>query len=138
MTAVGEGLAAERRRRFRPIAALTAAVAAEGERCVLWLPVFFGAGIAGYFSLTFEPPWWLGLVVTIAATALAVAVRRWPVWRGVAVVLAFVAAGLAIIQLSRWEHGAPVLERRLGSVAVTGKVIDIDQVERGWRVLIAP
>lgn len=36
--------------------------AAEGERRLLWLPVFFGAGIGVYFSLTFEPPLWAGLV----------------------------------------------------------------------------
>ena len=138
MAAVGESLAAAPRRRFRPISALAEAFAAEGERRVLWLPVFLGAGIGFYFALTVEPPWWLGLAATIAAAALAVALRHWQIWRGVAIILAFTAAGFAIIQLSRWEHGFPILERRLGSVAVTGRVIDIDQVERGWRAVIAP
>jgi competence protein ComEC len=138
MTVAGEGLAAAPRRRFRPLAALAEALAAEGERRILWLPVFFGAGIALYFTLTVEPQWWLGLAATIAAIALAAALRRSPVGRGVAIVLAFVAAGFAMIQLARWEHGTPLLERRLGSVALTGRVIDIDQLNRGWRVIIAP
>src|ERR1043166_9340125 len=39
---------------------------------------------------------------------------------------------------SRWERGAPMLERRLGPVALTGRVIDVDLLDRGWRVIIAP
>ena len=31
-----------------------------------------------------------------------------------------------------------MLDHRLGSVALTGRVIDVDQRERGWRVIIAP
>ena len=39
--------------------------AAEGERRLLWLPVFFGAGIGVYFSLSFEPPLWAGFGATL-------------------------------------------------------------------------
>src|SRR5205814_5821271 len=53
--------------RWRPLPALAEALAAEGDRRILWLPVFFGTGIALYFTPTFEPPWWLGLAATIAA-----------------------------------------------------------------------
>jgi competence protein ComEC len=126
------------RRRLRPLATLAEILVAEGERRALWLPVFFGAGIALYFTLTVEPPLWLGLAATLPLVALAVAVRHFPPWRGLAIILAFVAAGFAVIQLSRWEHGAPPLERRLGSVALTGRVIDIDQLDKGWRVIVAP
>ena len=31
-------------------------LAAEGERRLLWLPVFFGVGIGIYFLLKVEPP----------------------------------------------------------------------------------
>src|SRR5579875_3733015 len=44
----------------RLFAALAGRLAAEGERRLLWLPVFFGAGIGLYFALRFEPPLWLG------------------------------------------------------------------------------
>ena len=47
------------------------AYAAEGERRLLWLPVFFGAGIGVYFSLTFEPPLWLGFGAAILAAGTA-------------------------------------------------------------------
>ncbi len=138
LAAASAGMGAAPERRFRPLAALVDAFAAEGERRILWLPVFFGAGIAVYFTLLVEPPLWVGWVATGAAIAIVAALWRWPVWRGAGIALVFVGAGFAVMQLSRWEHGAPVLERRLGSVALTGRVIDIDQLDRGWRVVIAP
>ena len=43
--------------RWRPLAYLAEALAAEGDRRILWLPVFFATGIALYFTPTVEPPW---------------------------------------------------------------------------------
>src|ERR1700704_6196781 len=110
--------------RGRPRAPLAEALAAEGDRRILWLPVFFGAGIALYFTPTAEPPRWLGLAATIAAVLPAVLLRRRPAWRNATIALAFCGAGLAIMQQARWERGAPMLERRIGPVAVTGRVVD--------------
>jgi competence protein ComEC len=45
--------------RARLFGALADRLAAEGERRLLWLPVFFGAGIGVYFVLKVEPPLWL-------------------------------------------------------------------------------
>src|SRR5258708_7340882 len=81
------------RRFLRPWVALAAAFAAEGDRRILWLPVFFGTGIAFYFTLTSEPPPWIGGAATIAAAAVAGALRRWPALRNAGIALAFVAAG---------------------------------------------
>src|SRR5712675_3346559 len=124
--------------RWRPLAYFAEALAAEGDRRILWLPVFFGTGVALYFTPTFEPPWWLGLAATIAAIIPAIALRHRPALRNAALALAFCAAGLAIMQQARWDRGAPMLERRLGPVVVTGRVIDVDLLERGWRVVVAP
>jgi hypothetical protein len=46
----GEGLGAPSRRAGL-FANLVAALAAESERRVLWLPVWFGSGIAVYFGI---------------------------------------------------------------------------------------
>ena len=124
--------------RWRPLAYLAAALAAEGDRRILWLPVFFATGIALYFTPTVEPPWWLGLAATAAALIPAILFRRRPVLRNAAIALAFCGAGLAVMQQPRWERGAPMLERRLGPVALTGRVIDVDLLDRGWRVIVAP
>src|SRR5215469_504165 len=69
--------------RARLFGALADRLAAEGERRLLWLPVFFGIGTA-------------------------------------------------------WERDAPMLQRHLGPVAVTGRVVDIDLAEKGWRIVIVP
>jgi competence protein ComEC len=78
------------------------------------------------------------LAATITAIIPAIALRHRPALRNAALALAFCAAGLAIMQQARWDRGAPMLERRLGPVVVTGRVIDVDLLERGWRVIIAP
>src|SRR5262249_31902850 len=137
LAAAGERFDAARRR-VRLLGPLAVAFAAETERRVLWLPVFFGAGIAFYFALTVEPPLWIGAATAIALIAVAIGVHRWPAPRGVAVSFAFAAIGLAVMQEARWEQGSAMLERRIGPVALTGRVIDIDTLDRGWRVVIAP
>jgi competence protein ComEC len=119
-------------------AALAERLATEGERRVLWLPVFFSAGIGLYFALTFEPPLWLGPAAALTAGALAVALRRHSAWRGLMIALAVAAAGFAWIGLRTWEAGGPILRRRLGPVVVSGRVVDIDALDRGWRLILAP
>ncbi len=126
------------RRRLTPLASLATALAAEGDRRILWLPVFFGTGIALYFALTVEPPWWLGAAGTLGAAVLAVALRRRTAWREAAIAVAFVAAGFAAVIEQRVEHGTPMLQRRIGGVAITGRVVDIDALARGWRIVVAP
>jgi len=131
-----EGLAP--RRSPRPLLALAEALAAEGDRRTLWIPVFFATGIALYFTLTIEPPLWIGLALTAGAAAVVLGLRRWPALRNATIVLAFVAAGFVVMQEARLERGTAMLDRRLGPVAMTGKIIDIDALERGWRVIVAP
>ena len=138
LAVAGGGIGAAPGRRFRPLTAVAAALAAEGDRRVLWLAVFFGAGIACYFALTFEPPRWVGIAAILAAAAAVAALHRRVPWREAAIALAFVAAGFAVMQQARVEHGTPMLQRRLGPLALTGRVIDIDRAERGWRLILAP
>jgi competence protein ComEC len=91
-----------------------------------------------YFALTVEPPLWLGAAVMLAAIAAAIVARRRPVWRGAAISLALTAAGFALIGETTRERAAPMLDRRLGPVAITGNVVDIDTLDRGWRIIVAP
>ena len=122
----------------RAFTALAGAFAAEAERRILWLPACFGAGIAFYFALTFEPPLWLGTAAALAAIAVCTIFWRHPVPRGVALALAFTCAGFAVMQEARWEHGGPMLDHRIGTAPLTGRVLDVDALDRGWRVVIAP
>src|SRR5580693_7185280 len=111
-------------------------LAAEGERRLLWLPVFFGAGIGIYFLLKVEPPLWPGIAAAIAGAGSVTAVRRHRVWFGAALAFTIFAAGFALMRVTAWEHAAPMLQRHLGPLAVTGRVVDIDLTEKGWRIVI--
>ena len=61
-------------------ALLTDRLAAEGDRRLLWLPVFFGAGIGVYFALKVEPPLWPGVVAAIVGAGLSFGARRHRAW----------------------------------------------------------
>jgi competence protein ComEC len=134
----GEGIGAPLRRVPRPFAALAAAFAAEGERRALWLPVCFGAGIALYFDLTRELPAWAGIIAVVAAATLAATLWHRPGWRQLAIAAACAAAGFAAIQEASRTAGTPMLDHRLGPVQMTGTVLDIDALDRGWRIIVAP
>src|SRR5262249_26819362 len=81
--------------RARLVGALGERLAAEGERGLLWLPVFFGAGIGIYFTLKVEPPLWPGFAAAIAGAGLVFAARRQPAWREAALAFTALAAGFA-------------------------------------------
>src|ERR1700756_204428 len=122
----------------RIAAAFADRLAAEGERRLLWLPVFFGAGIGVYFALEVEPPLWPSVAAAIAGTCLSFALRRHPAWCEAALALTVFAAGFALICETARERQAPMLQRHLGPVTVTGRVIDIDLAQNGWRIVVAP
>ncbi len=122
--------------RARLFGALADRLAAEGERRPLWLPVFLGAGIGIYFLLQVEPPLWPGIAVAIAGAGAAIAVRRYRVWFEAALAFTVFAAGFALMRETALEREAPMLQRHLGPASVTGRVVDIDLMEKGWRIVI--
>src|SRR5690242_4816287 len=84
--------------RDRLCSALAGRFAAEGERRLLWLPVFFGGGIGIYFVLKVEPPLWPGVAAAVAGAAAAWALRRYPAWREVMLAFTALAAGFALMR----------------------------------------
>src|SRR5579872_5765589 len=107
--------------------ALPDRLAAEGDRRLLWLPVYFGAGIGIYFALKFEPPLWPSIAAASAGVGLVVALRRHPGWCEAALAFTALAAGFALMCETAWERQAPMLQRHLGPISITGRVVDIDQ-----------
>lgn len=103
----------------------------EQDRWFLWVPVFFGAGIAIYFALPTEPDLLTATMPAVAALALRV------VWRnGVASMVLTGAVlsltlGLAMAKLRTEVVAAPILERELRNADVTGIVRRIEQRPTG-------
>src|SRR5580700_7634429 len=95
----------------RIVAAFADRLVAEGDRRLLWLPVFFGAGIGVYFLLKVEPPLWPGIAAAIAGVGSVTAVRRHRVWFGAALAFTIFGTGFALMRVTAWEHAAPMLQR---------------------------
>jgi competence protein ComEC len=113
-------------------------VLAERERWPLWIPALLGCGIGLYFMLLTEPPWWTAIVAVAAATALLVAGRGRDAVLLPAVGILLIALGFAAAQLQTWRVAAPVLASQIGPVFVDGRVVEIDPLPNGKRLLIAP
>ena len=116
-------------------AAWAAIVAGGRGRLALWLPVFMGAGIVGYFSLPAEPARWIGLEIGVPVLLGAILGRGTPV-RPLLAPLAAAAIGFAAAQFAtaRALPAAPLPKR---AVIVTATVRAIDMLPVGRRVMLA-
>ncbi|MCZ6861887.1 MAG: ComEC/Rec2 family competence protein [Alphaproteobacteria bacterium] len=116
--------------------ALGAALAEERERWALWVPVGLGSGIGIYFALPVEPAPWIGPFAVLGAAFAAIAVRAWlaPLLLALAVLTA--AVGFAGAQLRTATLAAPALHKRMGAVAVTGRVSVVEQIGKGRRLTL--
>ncbi len=113
-------------------------LAGERERWLLWLPVFFGLGIALYFSLAAEPPAELSAGALFAAALLSLLARGRGGAFALCLLLLAVAAGFANAQLRTWQVRAPILAEEIGPAALQGRLISIEPRDEGWRILMEP
>ena len=124
------------------LAWLRAELAVNRERWMLWSPVAFGLGAAGYLELRFEPSWMLlSAMFGVLAVAARVADRR-SSRGGVSVVLILCvlsSAGLLAGKLRNGLVSAPVLAGERTVMTVDGFVVDVASPGVGGpRLLIAP
>ncbi|MEX0923806.1 MAG: ComEC/Rec2 family competence protein [Rhodovibrionaceae bacterium] len=122
----------------RLAAPLLQTLAAERERWLLWLPVFFGLGIAVYFQLTAEPGLILSGALLFAAAVLALFTRGRGGLFALALLVLATAAGFATAQLRTWSVAAPALSQEIGPTEVRGILVALEPHEAGWRVLMEP
>ena len=109
---------------------------AERERWPLWLPAGLGLGIALYFALPVEPPLWVGAVGLGTALIIAWLARRRAALALAAIALITVSVGLTAAQFRTLLVAAPVLEKRLGPIQVTGQVLTVEPRAAGGRVVL--
>ncbi|WP_163231286.1 ComEC/Rec2 family competence protein [Caulobacter rhizosphaerae] len=134
------------RLRARPsVGAVTASlideIDANRERWMLWSPVAFGLGAAGYLELRAEPSWALlaGLAAGLAILAALIG-RRSATGLSVVLVLAtFLAAGALAGKVRSHAVAAPILAGERTVMTIDGFVVDVVSPGAGGpRLLIAP
>lgn len=106
---------------------IEAAWSAERGRVILWSPVLIAAGIAGYFSLTHEPDLWPLIIITVLL-GLCLLVTRPAVAKLFLWALFLIALGFTAATWRTSEIAAPILERRMPVMGVTGTIAQVE-----WR-----
>jgi competence protein ComEC len=112
------------------------------DRWVLWSPVCFGLGAAGYLEAPVEPPLGLlaGLTALCAGAWMMAGRRASPRWLVVILALtAFAAAGALAGKVRSDRVAAPVIDGERAPRRVEGFVVDVVSPGAGGpRILIAP
>ena len=109
----------------------------ERQRFFLWSPVALGSGIAAYFSLLVEPPFWLAFVPLIAMLIVRLLVARGTVPAAIVTAMLLAAAGFALAKARVETVRAPVIEKPMRNVVVAGTVTHVEpRPPRGARVTI--
>ncbi|HEX2843014.1 ComEC/Rec2 family competence protein [Hyphomicrobium sp.] len=109
----------------------------ERARWFVWLPVAFGAGIAGYFSRSSEPSLLMAIALPAMASGLAAASRRAGFFFVLSLTLLTASLGFAVAKVRTEWTRAPVLTHELRRADVTGVVELIEpRPERGERLTL--
>jgi len=108
---------------------------AERDRWILWLPVSMAAGVAVYFGLAAEPPYFLGALGLMVTGGLAWVTRlgRSYFWLFAISLFAF-SLGFSASQWRTFYVAAPVVQKRLSPVSLEGRVVNIETRQMGLRV----
>jgi competence protein ComEC len=115
---------------------MTGFMGQEMNRQALWLPVAFGCGIAVYFSLRFEPPFWLVPLVIGALSMFGYIIRQKQYLVILTIFSLFITAGFGVVQWRANDLAAPVLASKMPPVEVTGTISSIDLRKNGVRLTL--
>jgi competence protein ComEC len=111
--------------------------AAERGRFALWLPVFAGCGVLGYFALRSEPPPWLGMLVATPAAGCVLLLKSRLVPRAVAMAVCAAAIGFGSAQLATMSAPPePILPTH--ATILTGVVRSVEMLPDGRRIALEP
>lgn len=117
-----------------PLRYLGDSFAGERTRWALWIPVFMGAGIAAYFSLHGEPAIWVGPISLGLAVLAAVGFRRQQALLIAICGLLCMSLGFGLAQLRTMQVAAPVLQKKMGPVALEGRIARVEVLTKGRRL----
>jgi competence protein ComEC len=111
-------------------------LADERDQWLLWAPVGLGIGIAVYFALAEEPPFWLGPALTGGAVMAAYLCRRHAAPAAFAIIAALIALGFSAACFRTALVAAPILQRDVGPVRIEGRILSIDPLPTGERLVL--
>jgi competence protein ComEC len=121
---------------IRAARVLFAVLGDERDRWALWLPVLLGCGIAAYFALDREPVLWIGPSGLALAIVATIAGRRRASLTVLCLAAGIFALGFSVTQLRTVWVAEPVLEKRIGPVEVSGRLLADQRVSHGRRLLL--
>ncbi len=136
LAAVGNrlGSVSWRRRLYLARQSVTAWARADIGNLAVWTPVAIGCGVGFYFGLKTEPPWQAGMLMLAVASFAAF---RLPHIRKIALAASFAALGFVAADWRTAQVAAPVLDRDLGIVTVTGRLTSLEESASRRRLVIA-
>ncbi|WP_020178232.1 ComEC/Rec2 family competence protein [Methylopila sp. M107] len=105
---------------------------AELGRPALWLPVFFGIGVAVYFAAAREPALWAALALSVAAAGLVFLARSRFLMLGLALGVAAATGGFLAAKVATLRAEAPSLQRP-SRADVVGRVSSVEPRQQGRR-----
>ena len=127
------------------LAGIVEEIARQKERLFLWIPVAFGAGIAAYFGLNFEPGIWAGCFAALVFLPIIVWLYQhqyqsvgWFAAFVVAVGFFTAACGFEAAQIGTKAKGTAILEKSLGPVDIEGRIFSVENLgeKNGSRVVL--
>jgi competence protein ComEC len=109
-------------------------LAEQSGRFALWLPVFMGAGVLLYFSLRFEPPFWVGPALAVPLALGAALAGGWA--RPTLLPPLALAAGFAAAQLAT-ARALPLDPLPREAVHLRAVVRGVELLPEGRRITLA-
>ena len=106
---------------------------ADAADLAVWIPVAMGCGIGLYFGLKSEPPWQTAIFVLAVAVVTATKIPR---LRKLALAAGIAAAGFAAADWRTDQVAAPILDRDMGIVSVSGRLVSVDEGPSSRRMVI--
>lgn len=106
----------------------------ESIRWVLWLPVFYGAGIGIYFGIYNEPPLWFAFGLVAASALLLIILYRHFLGRSVAIILLTMALGFTVAKINTLLADAPIIAKVEHPLKISGNIEEISS-SKGYPVL---
>ncbi|MBT4889870.1 MAG: ComEC family competence protein, partial [Rhodospirillales bacterium] len=106
------------------------------HRWVLWLPVFMAFGIGLYFTLNFEPVWYLGFCILGTLALFARVIRHSQILFMLVITLCFVALGFSAAQFRTARVATTSLQREIGPLNFSGRVMQMETMPTGSRVIL--